>query len=139
MSSCHKSNPSQVGGFGPHKVLSALHLFGEAFPSPPHHLTRHQVAVGKTFPPRDAHPRTQCDKTFTRGDNLRLHMKRHMTAQQFSCSDCTKIYASKSKLKLHTAKAHEDGETLVFKCSHCEFQSKNKWYLGQHMQRHTGK
>ena len=103
-----------------------------------YNLTRHHVAVDRALPPRDTHPCTQCDKTFTRGDNLRQHVKRHTIAQQFPCSDCIKIYASKSKLKLHMAKAHGDGETSVFKCSHCEHESENNWNLGQHMQRHTG-
>ena len=104
-----------------------------------YNLTRHQVVAHKAFPPPDAHPCAQCNKTFTREDNLKLHMKRHTAVQQFSCSDCTKIYASRFKLKLHKAKAHEDGETPVFKCSHCEHKSEDKWNLGQHMLRHTGK
>ena len=104
-----------------------------------YNLTRHQVSMDKAYPTLEAYSCAQCDKTFSRPDNLKAHLKRHLTVQQFSCSDCAKKYASKSKLNLHAAKAHEDGEILTFQCSHCEFKSENKWNLGQHMQRHTGK
>ena len=104
-----------------------------------YNLTRHQVSMDKAYPTLEAYSCAQCDKTFSRADNLKAHLKRHQTVQQFSCSDCAKKYASKSKLNLHAAKAHEDGEILTFQCSHCEFESESKWNLGQHMQRHTGK
>ena len=108
-----------------------------------YNLTRHQETVHEG---PQAYLCTQldptsilCGKTFKRSDNLKQHMRSHTTARQFPCSDCTKIYASSSKLKLHRARAHAGGKAAIFKCPHCEHGSESKWNLGQHMQKHTGK
>ena len=75
----------------------------------------------------------ECNKCFTRRDNLRVHMRKH--SGDFRCAQCRRQFSQNRHLLDHVKAVHE---ARRLQCVFCQ-----KWYstrraLKQHVRTHTG-
>ena len=54
-----------------------------------------------------------CDRQFLSEENLLKHARQHALARNFCCKTCGKLYTTSRGLKLHTASAHCQQETVL--------------------------
>lgn len=81
------------------------------------------------------HPCPECDRTFSRAENVHLHIRRvHMGVRSFVCEECGKALASKGALSRHQV-THTDARPL--KCSDCSKCFKDLPGLKKHSETHS--
>ena len=103
---------------------------------------------------------SECNKSFTRKDQLKVHINSVHKGQKFMCDICTKIYDSQPSLKYHISSIHEQkryncelcdesfsySATLKshvkrvhalikpeYKCDHCDYRAKHTGHLNVHI------
>lgn len=76
-----------------------------------------------------------CEAGFTYAAELTKHYLTRTPSEQYSCSQCSKVFLDKSHLRVHSAM--HTGEKR-FKCDFCEkaFLYQRNWYI--HRRVHTG-
>lgn len=81
------------------------------------------------------HPCPECDRTFSRAENVNLHIRRvHMGVRSFVCEECGKALASKGALSRHQM-THSDARP--FKCNDCKKCFKELPALKKHLETHS--
>jgi KRAB domain-containing zinc finger protein len=106
------------------------------------HLAKHVRELHQTERGNAAHICRDCRKSFPSPYKLAYHLShthadQKMTPQKHVCPVCDKTF-SRSKLKAHVARMHDDGtEALRHSCSLCEKRFASPYYLTRHLrQRH---
>lgn len=78
-----------------------------------------------------------CGKQLKNKHCLTVHMRiQHINVQNFQCEFCNESYKSISGLKYHIAQYHSKSFE-VFKCSLCDFETKQEFLLRRHIKRHN--
>lgn len=78
-----------------------------------------------------------CGKLLKNKHCLQVHMKiQHISVKNFKCEHCQESYKSISGLKYHIAQNHSESSG-VFKCSLCDFETKQEFLLRRHLRRHN--
>ena len=72
----------------------------------------------------------QCDKSFSRKDNLKLHIQDVHGNIRYNCDTCNKQFSSNRTLKLHIISVHEK---VRFDCEKCDKSFSRKTYLNAHL------
>lgn len=81
------------------------------------------------------HPCPDCDRTFSRAENVQLHIRRvHMKKREYVCEECGKALASKGALHRHQV-THSDARPL--KCNDCAKCFKDLPGLKKHSETHS--
>lgn len=76
-----------------------------------------------------------CEKTFTRKDNLNVHLQRHAEIKSYRCETCEKTFYSREAIKNHL---EQHREIKPFKCKLCKKCFSRKSMLTRHLIIHTG-
>lgn len=94
------------------------------------HAARHRPVEQKKI-----YPCSQCDRTFSRAENVHLHIRSvHLGVRSFICEECGKAWATKQQLQKHQL-MHTDARP--FKCSHCAKCFKDSTSLKKHLEIHS--
>jgi uncharacterized Zn-finger protein len=81
------------------------------------------------------HHCTQCSKSFNKKSKLKIHMTVHTGEKPFSCSQCSKSFARVDKLQIHL-RIHT-GEK-PYRCSQCSKSFAQSSKLQLHLRIHLG-
>lgn len=71
----------------------------------------------------------QCDKCFVHKSRLDAHLNVHENPKPLNCDLCAQVFTSRGKLQYHMQMHKEQ----IFACPHCEFKSRTKNNLDQHV------
>ena len=96
-----------------------------------HQLQVHNVDVSK-IPRRKVHQCPDCDYRTIKGAAYKTHRQGHST-ETFVCSQCSKVFKTNDTLKKHIQKIHK--ETILYKCTICDFTSRYSSTLNAHQYR----
>lgn len=97
-------------------------------------MLRH-AACHRPVGQKKIHPCPECDRTFTRADNVQMHRRIvHIGERPFVCEECGKGYATKAALKEHQV-SHSN--LRPFKCNDCPMCFKDLRALQRHSVRHS--
>ena len=77
----------------------------------------------------------QCNKCFSKKDDLEWHKRMHTGQKPFECDQCGKRFSLKGNLNQH--KKTHSGEK-GFKCNYCYKCFSHKGHLNEHKRIHTG-
>lgn len=81
------------------------------------------------------HACPECDKTYTRKDHLKGHMRTHTGDRPYKCSECDSTFAYQHVLNNHM-RSHT-GER-PFECTECDKNFAFRHHLDDHIRIHTG-
>ncbi|EGT41859.1 hypothetical protein CAEBREN_30473 [Caenorhabditis brenneri] len=94
------------------------------------------VMIQQSIPVNKGHQCLQCDKVFTRKNDMQRHMKIHTGEKNHVCPECNRGFRVKSTLKAHM-QTHSDNPP-EYQCTVCEKSLYEKKALVVHMRIHTG-
>ncbi|XP_054156416.1 zinc finger protein 39-like [Oppia nitens] len=89
---------------------------------------------------RDIIPEFKCDECvpnqwFNHERELEKHMnKQHKKLKPFACNVCTDTFFARLSLLYHMSQKHK---ILAFECQYCDYKTRTKHHLTQHMVRHS--
>ena len=79
----------------------------------------------------------QCNISFTRSANLRMHKEAKHQGIRYSCSQCEFLASERSQLRKHVKVKHEG---VRYPCDKCDYKATRKQHLKQHKEsKHDGK
>ncbi|XP_070785464.1 zinc finger protein interacting with ribonucleoprotein K-like [Enoplosus armatus] len=79
----------------------------------------------------------ECGKTFASRSSLKKHHVVHSSLRPFKCSQCDKAYKSQKDLNQHSL-IHSKPKVLSFACSLCEKRFSSQALLTVHLRHHSG-
>ncbi|XP_041820194.1 oocyte zinc finger protein XlCOF22-like isoform X2 [Chelmon rostratus] len=79
----------------------------------------------------------ECGKTFASRSSLKKHHVVHSSARPFKCAQCDKSYKSQKDLNQHLL-IHSKPKVLSFACSLCDKRFSSQALLTVHLRRHSG-
>ncbi|CAK1583707.1 unnamed protein product [Parnassius mnemosyne] len=80
-----------------------------------------------------------CDATFTRKDNLMVHLRLvHIAREEFTCKHCMYFTKNFSKLINHVLKNHSE-KPLKYECDHCGRVTGSRAAITKHLEIHGEK
>ncbi|XP_038106057.1 zinc finger protein 551 [Culex quinquefasciatus] len=93
------------------------------------HLLTHEDPTGRPF------RCDQCDKSYCRSANLRLHREKEHLQIRYPCPVCGKVFTTKDILAVHQ-KLHDSNRQ--YRCDQCGQTFNSNKYLYKHQQKHRG-
>ena len=81
-----------------------------------------------------------CGQTFTREDNLRVHMKNHGNLKKYQCQHCAALFSRNGNLTEHIRRNHSpyNEDNKSWSCADCSKQFHTRQQLERHRRIHLG-
>ena len=77
---------------------------------------------------RNLHQCSQCQASYTRTSELRMHIEAQHFSPGYECEYCTQPFKVYKKLRAHKLKCH-----FGLKCAHCNKEFKNRKAYNSHL------
>ena len=81
-----------------------------------------------------------CGQTFTREDNLKVHMKNHGNLKKYQCQHCAALFSRNGNLTEHIRRNHSpyNEDNKNWSCADCSKQFHTRQQLERHRRIHLG-